>query len=90
MKAEESLTSKDERSLLKISSSSMQRRRHRDVNPFPEPNFYGVGSANQWFTSKLQNGSLLRVSEQKSNQPNICTKVPSAFPVVPLELKGIF
>jgi len=58
MKAEESLTSKDERSLLKISSSSMHRRRHRDVNPFPEPNFYGVGSANQWFSSKVAEWQL--------------------------------
>ncbi|CAI1754930.1 Uncharacterised protein [Serratia quinivorans] len=39
---------------------------------------------------KLQNGSLRRASEPKSNQLNICTKVLSDFPVVPLDLKDIF
>ncbi|QJW53920.1 hypothetical protein HL670_00779 [Serratia plymuthica] len=53
MKAEEMLTSNDVRSLLKISNSSMHRLRHRDVNPFSEPDFYGVGASNNWFTSKV-------------------------------------
>ncbi|HHL0956560.1 TPA: excisionase Xis [Serratia marcescens] len=58
MKAEEMLTNKDVRSLLKISNSSMHRLRHRNVNPFQKPDFYGVGEVNKWFTSKVTEWQL--------------------------------
>ncbi|WP_338858638.1 excisionase Xis [Serratia marcescens] len=65
MKAEEMLTSKDVRSLLKISNSSMYRLRHRDVNPFLGPDFYGVGEANKWFTSKVAEWQLAESQRAK-------------------------
>jgi predicted DNA-binding transcriptional regulator AlpA len=66
MKAEEMLTSEDVRALLKISNSSMFRLRHRDINPFPEPDFYGVGSANKWFTSKVAEWQLAESKRAKT------------------------
>jgi hypothetical protein len=65
MKAEEMLTSEDVRALLKISNSSMHRLRHRDINPFPEPDFYGVGSPNKWFTSKVAEWQLAESQRAK-------------------------
>ncbi|HEI9850471.1 TPA: excisionase Xis [Serratia marcescens] len=65
MKAEEMLTSKDVRSLLKISPTSLHRLRHRDVNPFPDPDFYCPGAENKWFTSKVAKWQLAESQRAK-------------------------
>ncbi|WP_391581043.1 excisionase Xis [Serratia liquefaciens] len=44
----------------------MHRLRYRDVNSFPEPDFYGVGASNKWFTSKVAEWQLVESQRDKT------------------------
>lgn len=51
---------------LAMSSRTLERRRKRAVNPFPEPDVYCAGSQNKWECHKVK---AWQSEEKKLSQP---------------------